>query len=44
MEIWFQLNICCFSVFQIQPSHGVCYIPFDGLEHSFPQYNVLVVQ
>lgn len=27
---------------KIHPSHNCIYVPFDGLEHSIPQYEVLV--
>ncbi|KAJ9589447.1 hypothetical protein L9F63_017350 [Diploptera punctata] len=27
---------------KIQPSHGVCYVPYGGIEHSFKNYEVLV--
>lgn len=30
------------SVGKIQPSHACMYVPFDGLEHSIHQYEVLV--
>lgn len=30
------------TVGKIQPSHGVCYIPYGGQELSFPDYEVLV--
>lgn len=29
---------------KVHPSHGVCYIPFGGQEHSHRQYSVLVLQ
>jgi hypothetical protein len=28
--------------FQVHPSHGVCYIPYDGKELSFQAYDILV--
>ncbi|CAH1961261.1 unnamed protein product [Acanthoscelides obtectus] len=27
---------------KVQPSHGVCYIPYGGEEKSFPEYEILV--
>lgn len=27
---------------KIQPSHGCIYVPFDGAEHSQPEYEVLI--
>lgn len=29
---------------KVHPSHGVCYIPYDGTELSFPTYEVLILQ
>lgn len=31
------------TVGKIHPSHGVLYIPFNGMELSFPRYEVLVL-
>ncbi|XP_018573689.1 uncharacterized protein LOC108912786 [Anoplophora glabripennis] len=30
------------TVGKVQPSHGVCYIPYGGQELSFPEYEILV--
>ncbi|KAJ8949964.1 hypothetical protein NQ318_002371 [Aromia moschata] len=30
------------TVGKVQPSHGVCYIPYGGQELSFPDYEILV--
>ena len=30
------------TIGKVHPSHGVCYIPFDGVEHAHKQYEVLV--
>ncbi|KAJ9588729.1 hypothetical protein L9F63_017964 [Diploptera punctata] len=27
---------------KVHPSHGVCYIPYDGKELTFPSYDILV--
>ncbi|XP_069675581.1 natterin-3-like [Periplaneta americana] len=28
---------------KVQPSHGVCYIPYDGMEIPYKQYEVLIM-
>lgn len=30
------------TIGKIHPSHGCCYIPYGGSEHSYPDYEVLV--
>lgn len=32
------------TVGKIHPSHGVCYVPYDGKELNFSKYEVLVLQ
>lgn len=29
---------------KVHPSHGVCYIPYDGLEIQFKEYEVLIMK
>ncbi|KAF7282152.1 hypothetical protein GWI33_003118 [Rhynchophorus ferrugineus] len=30
------------TIGKVQPSHGICYIPFDGLEIGHKEYDVLI--
>ncbi|XP_076164565.1 uncharacterized protein LOC143145254 isoform X2 [Ptiloglossa arizonensis] len=32
------------TIGKVQPSHGVCYIPFAGAEVAFPEYEIMVSQ
>ncbi|KAK2582902.1 hypothetical protein KPH14_008972 [Odynerus spinipes] len=32
------------TIGKVQPSHGVCYIPFGGAEIGFPEYEIMVSQ
>ncbi|XP_056634784.1 natterin-4-like [Diorhabda carinulata] len=32
------------TVGKVHPSHGVCYIPFNGAEHAYPNYEILVLR
>lgn len=32
------------TIGKVQPSHGVCYIPFAGAEVGFPEYEIMVSQ
>ncbi|XP_023024558.2 uncharacterized protein [Leptinotarsa decemlineata] len=32
------------TIGKVHPSHGVCYIPFDGREIAYPNYEILVLR